>query len=53
LKQGNDGMPVADICRKAGISFNWKKKYEGLLPTEMRRLKQLEDDAKFARWSPI
>ena len=33
-------MPVADICRKAGISaatyFNWKKKYDGLLPTEMR-----------------
>jgi putative transposase len=29
LKQGGDGMPVADICRKAGISqatyFNWKK----------------------------
>ena len=28
LKQGADGMPVADICRKAGISqatyFNWK-----------------------------
>lgn len=33
LKQGADGMPVADICRKAG-----------LLPTEMRRLKQLEDE---------
>ena len=34
LKQGADGMPVADICRKAGISqatyFNWKKKYDGL-----------------------
>jgi putative transposase len=34
--------------RKAGISqapyFNWKKKYDGLLPTEMRRLKQLEDE---------
>ena len=48
LKQGNDGMPVAEICRKAGISqatyFNWKKKYDGLLPTEMRRLKQLEDE---------
>jgi len=48
LKQGVDGMPVADICRKAGISqatyFNWKKKYDGLLPTEMRRLKQLEDE---------
>ena len=31
LKQGADGMPVADICRKAGISpatyFNWKKIY--------------------------
>jgi putative transposase len=48
LKQGADGMPVADICRKAGISqttyFNWKKKYDGLLPTEMCRLKQLEDE---------
>jgi putative transposase len=48
LKQGVDGMPVADICRKAGISqatyFNWKKRYDGLLPDEMRRLKQLEDE---------
>jgi putative transposase len=48
LKQGADGMPVADLCRKAGISqatyFNWKKKYDGLLPSEMRRLKQLEDE---------
>jgi putative transposase len=48
LKQGADGMPVADICRKAGISqvtyFNWKKRYDGLLPTEKRRLKQLEDE---------
>jgi putative transposase len=48
LKQGADGMPVADLCRRAGISqatyFNWKKRYDGLLPTEMRRLKQLEDE---------
>jgi putative transposase len=48
LKQGADGMPVAEICRKAGISqatyFSWKKRYEGLLPPEMRRLKQLEDE---------
>jgi putative transposase len=40
-------VAVAEICRKAGISqatyFNWKK-YDGLLPTEMRRLKQLEDE---------
>jgi putative transposase len=48
LKQGRDGMPVAEICRKAGISqatyFNWKKKYEGLTPPEMRRLKLLEEE---------
>jgi len=47
LRQGVDGVPVADICRKAGISqatyFNLKKRYEGLQPPEMRRLKQLED----------
>ncbi len=34
LKQGADGFPVAEICRRAGISqatyFNWKKKYDGL-----------------------
>jgi putative transposase len=40
LKQGVDGVPVADICRKAGIS----QATYGLLPTEMRRLKQLEDE---------
>jgi putative transposase len=48
LKQGADGVPVAEICRKAGISqatyFNWKKKYDGMTPPEMRRLKQLEDE---------
>ena len=48
LKQGEEGTPVAEICRKAGISsatyFNWKKKYAGLLPDEMRRLKALEDE---------
>jgi len=48
LKQGDDGTPVAEICRKAGISqttyFNWRKKYAGLLPDEMRRLKSLEDE---------
>lgn len=32
LTQGADGIPVAEICRRAGISqatdFNWKKKYD-------------------------
>ena len=48
LKQGADGTAVAEICRKAGISqatyFNWKKKFDGMTPPEMRRLKQLEDE---------
>ena len=48
LKRAEDGVPVAEVCRKAGISqatfFNWKKKYGGMLPNEMRRLKQLEDE---------
>ena len=48
LKQGEEGTPVAEVCRKAGIGqstyFAWKKKYGGLLPDEMRRLKQLEDE---------
>ena len=48
LKQGADGVPVAQICRRAGISqatfFCWKKKYDGLLPTEIKRLKFLEDE---------
>lgn len=48
IKQGEDGTAVSEICRKAGTSpatyFNWKKRYAGLLPTEMKRLKQLEDE---------
>ena len=48
LAEGDAGLEVAEIWRKAGISqatyFNWKKKYDGLLPTEMKRLKFLEDE---------
>ena len=47
LRQGEEGIPVAEICRKAGISqathFNWKNNFAGLMPSEMKRLKQLED----------
>jgi putative transposase len=46
LKQGDEGVSIAEICRKAGISqttyFNWKKKYAGMLPPEMKRRKQLD-----------
>jgi transposase-like protein len=48
LKQGEEGTAVAEICRRAGISqatyFNWKKKYTGMMPSEMKRLRELEDE---------
>lgn len=48
IKQGEEGLPVAEICRKAGISqatyFNWKKKYAGMMPSEMKRLRELEEE---------
>ena len=48
VKQGEDGVPVAEICRKAGISqatyFNWRKKYAGLMPSQMKRLRELQEE---------
>ncbi len=48
IKQSETGISVEEICRKLGISqatfYNWKKKYGGLDPSELRRLKQLEDE---------
>ena len=54
LKQVEDKIPIAEVCRKAGISeatlYNWRKNYAGLMPSEMRRLRQLEDEnAKLKR----
>ena len=48
LRQAEEGTAVAEVCRKAGVSeatfYNWRKKYGGLLPSEMKRLKQLEEE---------
>lgn len=48
IKQGEEGTPVAEVCRKAGISqatfYNWRNKYAGLMPSEMKRLRQLEEE---------
>ena len=48
LKQADEGTSVAEVCRKAGIAeatfYNWRKKYAGLMPSEMKRLKQLEEE---------
>lgn len=48
LKQAELGTPVPEVCRKMGISdatfYTWRKKYGGLGPSEVRRLKQLEEE---------
>ena len=48
LKQAEDGTSVAEVCRKAGIAeatfYNWRKKYGGLMPSEMKRLKMLDEE---------
>ena len=47
-KQAEEGTPVAEVCRKAGISdatfYGWRKKYAGLMPSEMKRLRVLEEE---------
>lgn len=46
LKEGEAGVPVAEILRTHGISrptyFNWKSKYGGASVKELTRLKELE-----------
>ncbi|MDR7935341.1 IS3 family transposase [Salmonella enterica subsp. enterica serovar Gatineau] len=48
LKQAEIGTRVREVCRKMGISeatfYNWKKKFAGPGVTELRRLRQLEDE---------
>ena len=48
IRQVEAGVPVAELCRKMGISeqtfYVWKKKYAGMGIVEMRRVKQLEDE---------
>lgn len=48
LKQLEDGLGVDDVCRKAGVSqqtyYPWRKNYGGLMPSEAKRLKQLEEE---------
>lgn len=48
LKQAEDGTAIGEVCRKAGISeatfYNWRKRYAGLMPSEVKRLRQLEEE---------
>ena len=48
LKQAESGTTVQEICRKVGISqatfYAWRKKFGGLGVSELRRLRQLEEE---------
>lgn len=48
LKQAELGTPVEEVCRKVGISeqtfYRWKNKFGGMLPSEVKRLRQLEEE---------
>ena len=48
LRQAEEGTAIGEVCRKAGISeatfYVWRKKYAGLMPSEMKRLRQLEEE---------
>lgn len=54
LKDGEAGMPIAEIIATHGISrntyFAWKSKYAGATLSELRRLRELEaENAKLKR----
>lgn len=46
LKEAENGVPVADLCRKHGMSdasfYNWRAKYGGMDVSMMKRMKELE-----------
>ena len=48
LKEGEAGLPVAELCRKHGISaatyYQWKSKYAGVSVSELARMKELESE---------
>ena len=48
LRQVEEGVTVGEMCRKLGISeqtyYRLRQKYGGLMPSEMKRLRQLEEE---------
>ena len=57
LKQAELGASVEEVCRKMGISqatfYVWKKRYAGIGASELRRLRQLEEENRKLRSWPI
>lgn len=48
LQQQQTGMTIAQIVRQHGISeatfYNWKSKYGGMQTSDVKRLKDLEEE---------
>ena len=54
LGEGEAGLPVAEVCRKHGIStasyYQWKSKYAGMSADELKKVKELEaENARLKR----
>jgi putative transposase len=54
LKEGEAGVPIAEIVRKHGISrgtyFTWRSKYSGVSVSELKKMKDLEaENARLKR----
>ncbi len=50
LKQAETGIPVSEVIRKMGVTeqtfYRWKKKYGGMLPSDVKKYKLLEEENK-------
>jgi putative transposase len=48
LKEGEAGMPTADLCRKHGVStaryYKWRTRYGGMEVSEAKKLRDLADE---------
>ena len=48
LREVEGGRKVKEVCREYGISdatyYNWKSKYGGMQASDIKRLKELEDE---------
>jgi putative transposase len=50
LQSHESGRETKDICREYSISrttfYNWKKRYGGMVASQLKRLKEIEDENK-------
>lgn len=48
LKRQESGVPTKELCRELGISeatfYNWKSRYGGMEVSDVKRLKELEEE---------